>query len=220
MTLANTQIKFCGITNYTDAKNCLDLGIHYLGFNFYKKSKRYIDPIEAKLITRRLPANISLVGVFVNSEKKEIDKIAREVSLDTIQLHGDEDLNFCKSWNELKVIKALRIGLHNKQHCEDFLKVAEHILLDKYSSSEFGGTGKEIEDKLLEDLGQNILSRSFLSGGLTPENVAEKFKKFKPYAVDVASGIEVEEDVRKKDIEKMEVFLRSLQNNRDDRVTE
>lgn len=210
MTLANTQIKFCGITNYTDAKNCLDLGIHYLGFNFYKKSKRYIDPIEAKLITRRLPANISLVGVFVNSEKAEIDKIAREVSLDTIQLHGDEDLDFCKNWNELKIIKALRIGLHKKKDCENFLEVSDYILLDKYSSEEFGGTGKEIEEKLLKELGEDIISKSFLSGGLTPENVASKLQNFKPFGLDVASGIEKDNDPRSKDLTKMKGFLKAV----------
>ena len=107
MTANKVKAKFCGITNYEDAKLALDLGINYLGFNFYTKSKRYIDPIEAKLITRRLPVNISLVGVFVNSKKNEIDNIAKEVSLDTIQLHGDEDLDFCNSWNELKIIKFL-----------------------------------------------------------------------------------------------------------------
>ena len=208
----SVYIKFCGITNYEDAKNSLDLGVNYLGFNFYKKSKRYIDAIEAKLITRRLPPSISSVGVFVNLEKNEIDTIAREVSLDTIQLHRDENLDFCKSWNELKVIKALRIGLggHDKQDCEDFLKVTEHILLDKYSSREFGGTGKEIKESLLEELGEDILSRSFLSGGLTPENVAKKVKRFKPFAVDVASGIETEGDVRKKDLDKMREFVRVL----------
>jgi len=131
----NAKVKFCGVTNYKDAKYSLDLGANYLGFNFYKKSKRYIEPTEAKLITRRLPPSISLVGVFVNSSRQYIDSIAREVSLDTIQLHGDEDIDFCKNWNELNVIKALRIGhndkAHSKQDCIDFLKVTEYILLDK-----------------------------------------------------------------------------------------
>ena len=209
------KVKFCGITNYDDAKHALDLGVEYLGFNFYKKSKRYINPIEAKLITRRLPATISLVGVFVNSEKNEIDTIAKEVSLDTIQLHGDEDLDFCKSWNELKIIKALRISPdtekgHTKKDCENFIKVSDYILLDKYSSKEFGGTGKEIEESLLEKLGENILSKSFLSGGLTPENIASKIKKFTPFGVDIASGIEKDSNPRKKDLEKMKNFLKAI----------
>lgn len=207
----NAKVKFCGVTNYKDAKYSLDLGANYLGFNFYKKSKRYIEPTEAKLITRRLPPSISLVGVFVNSSRQYIDSIAREVSLDTIQLHGDEDIDFCKNWNELNVIKALRIGhndkAHNKQDCIDFLKVTEYILLDKFSSKEFGGTGKEIEDNLLLELGEDILSKSFLSGGLTPENVTDKIKKFKPYAVDVASGIEKKDNPREKDLDKMKAFL-------------
>ena len=209
------KVKFCGITNYDDAKHALDLGVEYLGFNFYKKSKRYINPIEAKLITRRLPATISLVGVFVNSEKNEIDTIAKEVSLDTIQLHGDEDLDFWKSWNELKIIKALRISPdtekgHTKKDCENFIKVSDYILLDKYSSKEFGGTGKEIEESLLEKLGENILSKSFLSGGLTPENIASKIKKFTPFGVDIASGIEKDSNPRKKDLEKMKNFLKAI----------
>ena len=209
------KVKFCGITNYDDAKHALDLGVEYLGFNFYKKSKRYINPIEAKLITRRLPATISLVGVFFNSEKNEIDTIAKEVSLDTIQLHGDEDLDFCKSWNELKIIKALRISPdtekgHTKKDCGNFIKVSDYILLDKYSSKEFGGTGKEIEESLLEKLGENILSKSFLSGGLTPENIASKIKKFTPFGVDIASGIEKDSNPRKKDLEKMKNFLKAI----------
>ncbi len=206
----NTKVKYCGITNYKDAKHCLDLGVDYLGFNFYKKSKRYIEPTEAKLIIRRLPPSISFVGVFVNSSRQEVDSIARETSLDTIQLHGDENLEFCKNWNELNVIKALRIGSnnkgHNKQDCLDFLKVTEFILLDKYSSKEFGGTGKEIEESLVSELGQEILSKSFLSGGLNPENVAKKIRKFNPYAVDVASGIE---KGLEKDLEKMKNFMKA-----------
>lgn len=207
-----TFIKFCGITNYEDAKFALDLGVDALGFNFSKSSKRYIDPEQAKIIIRRLPPKLMLAGVFVNSSREEVDLIARTASLDTIQLHGDETETFCANWNELKVIKALRIGEggHDLQDCIRYSSVADYLLLDAYSSKEYGGTGKEIDPILLKKIPKEIFEKTLLSGGLNSENVASKVNSYKPYGIDVASGIEASPG--KKSKEKMEAFIRALRD--------
>lgn len=188
------KVKICGLTNYEDAKRALDLGADALGFNFYAKSRRSISVAEAQTIVRQLPPKAWMVGVFVNHSRKEVEQIARAVGLDTLQFHGDEDLDFCRGWNSWKVIKAVRVGTNTSAAAlKDYLGVADYLLLDRDESGSYGGTGKEIDLNILESyMHDGILQRSFLAGGLTPANVSEKIKRFKPFAVDVASGVEIE----------------------------
>lgn len=205
-----TLIKFCGITNYEDAKLALDLGVDALGFNFCRASSRYIDVNDAKTIVRRLPASIWLAGVFVNSNRAEIDETSRMVGLNTVQLHGEESPAFCSSWDQLRVVKALRIGMGGAgiEDCEKYLTASDFLLLDYYSPMEYGGTGKEIDEVLLSTFPRDILNKSLLSGGLTPENVKAKLDKFLPYGVDVASGIEA--GAGKKSLAKMSDFIEAI----------
>ena len=90
-----TKVKICGITNYDDAMAAMDFGADLLGFNFYPKSPRYIQPQTAATIIRKLPAFIDVSGVFVNSSLEEIREIAGLCQLDWVQLHGDENTEFC-----------------------------------------------------------------------------------------------------------------------------
>ena len=183
------KIKICGITNLEDAKMCLEQGADTLGFNFYQQSPRYVEVAQAQAIVRALPANIWTVGVFVNHQQNEVEQIARQVALNTLQFHGDETPDFCASFNEWRVIKAIRVG--GPQKFEDFLNITEHLMLDSFDEKNYGGTGKEIPAEELTRLKEaNILQNSFLSGGLKPENVAQKIKVYQPFGVDVASGVE------------------------------
>src|SRR5215203_4050059 len=106
-----TRVKICGITNADDALMCVRFGADELGFNFYEKSSRYISPDDAAAIVRQLPAGINRVGVFVNASIEQILETVRATTLDSIQLHGDEDPDFAASLNDqtdAAIIKAFR----------------------------------------------------------------------------------------------------------------
>jgi phosphoribosylanthranilate isomerase len=206
--MACEKIKICGICDLEDAKLALSLGADALGFNFYPGSKRYIEPAEAQSIVRSLPASAWFVGVFVNQGRSEIEHIARLVGLDTLQFHGDEDVAFCEGWPSWQVIKAIRVNTSEDiLKAKEYKEVADFLLLDAYSDKAFGGTGKEIADTALIDA-KGILSQSFLAGGLTAENVANKIQQFAPFGVDVASGVEAAP--RKKSVEKLQAFFEEI----------
>jgi phosphoribosylanthranilate isomerase len=207
------KIKICGITNIEDAKLAVQLGADALGFNFCKDSKRFISAVEAKAITRQLPPNVWMVGVFVNSKRSEVEHIAREAGLDTLQFHGDEPVEYLKDWSEWRIIKAIRVKNETSiEGQKDVRELADFVLLDAHSEYAYGGTGKEIGQITIEKLrGHRILQRAFLAGGLTPENVQEKIQLLNPFGVDVAGGVESDEDPRKKDPEKLKAFFQAVQ---------
>src|SRR3989338_4555658 len=105
-----TKIKICGITNKKDAIDAAGLGVDMMGFVFYKKSKRYIEPKVAEDIINELPPSVKRVGVFVDESKDSVLRIAQDVLLDTLQFHGDETPAYCASFKDrYKVIKAFRL---------------------------------------------------------------------------------------------------------------
>jgi len=204
--MSNTKIKICGITNMEDAMLACELGADALGFIFYRKSKRYIDPEAARSIVSNLPPFVTIVGVFVNHPLDEIIAIKDKTGIDTVQLHGDETPEFC-SLIPLKVIKAIRV--------EDDLdedRVAQYpvqaILFDTYSDVEYGGTGKSFNWNILKDI--SYKGNIILSGGLSAGNVAEALRVVTPYAVDVNSG--VESSPGKKDHMKLRKFIEAVKN--------
>jgi len=202
-----TKVKICGITNEKDAIAALKLGADYLGFNFFKKSPRYITKEKAKKIINKLPSKIIKVGVFVNEDINNIIKITKYCSLDMIQLHGDEDSNYIKNikkFTNKKIIKALRIK--DKSSIDEINGIkADYVLLDTYSKDLYGGTGKTFDMSLIKDINNK---KTFLSGGLNPDNVQKLIKQIKPFTVDVCSGIEKTKG--KKDNEKMKLFIKRV----------
>lgn len=204
-----TKIKFCGITSYDDAKFALDLGVDALGFNFCQRSPRYINPNQAQTIVRRLPPVAWFVGVFVNEQKEVIEKVARMVPLDTLQFHGEESLEDCLAWKEWRVLRAVRLPLHQGGQV---LSGVDHLLFDAFDSGAHGGTGKTVADEELQKLFlTGHLKNAFLAGGLTPENVRDKVSQFRPFGVDVASGIEISPG--KKDQQKMKLFVEEVRSS-------
>lgn len=199
-----TKVKICGITTYDDAKLALDLGADALGFNFVKASKRYISPVDAQVIVRRLPPGAWRTGVFVNEDRAEVERIARIAALDTLQFHGEESPEYCRGWKEWRVVKALRIGPAAAFADASAYADVDHFLLDRYSATTHGGTGELIPDTDLARLGID-LSRVFLAGGLNPDNVGERISRYRPFGVDVASGVESEPG--KKDPVLLERFI-------------
>jgi len=186
------RIKICGITNREDALKAASLGAWALGFNFYKKSPRFIAPARAKKIMQDLPPFITNVGIFVNQPLGAIRDIIGHCNLGAVQLHGDEDHHFCHRLRRYgaKIIKVFRVGENfDPAILRDYN--VDGFLFDAYNEGVYGGTGKTFDWTLLRDIkGQN--KPFILSGGLTSQNVIEPVNAMKPYAVDVASGVESE----------------------------
>ena len=191
------KVKICGVTNYDDAKVAADLGADIIGFNFYPKSPRYIPPEKAAKIISRLPAYVDVAGVFVNSSFNEIRDIMDSCLLSWIQLHGDEDQQFCRLFQTLnvKIIKAVRVkSKADIETAETFNTDA--ILLDAFDPKKYGGTGLSFTWNIVG----HIATRVFLAGGINPDN-AVKAIQLGVYGIDLCSGIE--SDPGKKDHKKL-----------------
>jgi phosphoribosylanthranilate isomerase len=182
-------IKVCGITNIEDALVAVEAGANALGFNFYRRSPRYIEPTEARNIIRQLPSSVMSVGVFVNeSEPDDVRRIIDEAGLTGAQLHGDESPEYCRALSDRFTIKALRVtGDFLAQHAKDY--ETDAILLDAYARDARGGTGRTVDWELAKRV-RAIVPRLFLAGGLAPGNVAEAIAAVGPFAVDACSGLE------------------------------
>ena len=200
------RIKICGITNIEDALLSVDLGANALGFVFYKGSKRYIVPDNAQSIISKLPPFVTTVGVFVNQKLEEIKKIKEKAGFDAFQLHGDESPDFCMKL-EGKIIKAIRVkDSIDPRVIESYPTQA--ILIDNYSTEAYGGTGETFRWEILK--GFDTSKKIILSGGLTPENVAQAIRIVNPYAVDVSSG--VEDSPGKKNPDRLKRFIKAARN--------
>jgi phosphoribosylanthranilate isomerase len=201
------RVKICGITKWEDAKLAAELGAHAIGLNFYEQSPRCVTPFAAAEILRRLPPFVVPVGVFVNWEEVAVVALAKALKLAAAQLHGDEGGKVVERVAEhLPVIKALRIG--QGADAPDFAKyrAASAFLLDSAASGHYGGTGTTGNWHAARSAAQS--HRIVLAGGLTPENVGEAIRIVRPYAVDVASGVEARPG--KKDPVKMKAFFEEV----------
>lgn len=203
-----TLIKICGITSPTDAELAAKLGADLVGVNFYSKSPRHVDASTARSIVHSIPPDVEAVGVFVNEPWTQAQHIAAPLGVRAIQMHGD--LGDCLIQG-VRCIPAFpvrdAISLSQiKYFLERLQSVGDMpaaILVDAHVPGQFGGTGQVAPWHLLADfqLGVPLI----LAGGLTPENVADAIRIVKPYAVDVASG--VESSPGKKDADMMRRFI-------------
>ena len=200
------RLKVCGVTNLEDALAAIDRGAHYLGFNFYPKSPRYIAPQSANAIIERLPDDIISVGVFVNESRPEdVVEILHMSGARIAQLHGDETPDYCASVGSERVIKALRIDDDfDARRVLDY--PASAILLDAFDPKLYGGTGRTSNWTIAKEAAK--LTKVFLAGGLSPENIVDAISAVEPFAVDVNSG--VESAPGRKDIAKLELLRRRI----------
>lgn len=180
----SVRVKICGITRAEDAELAIGFGADMIGFNFYPPSPRSLTLEQARAVRHLIGNRCEVVGVFVNAARSYIDHRVRELKLDCLQFHGDEDDGALSGW-PLKVIRALRLERSVSPDTLERCK-ADYVLLDTWHPHLFGGTGQA---RSFEGLGGLPLARVILSGGLNPENVAQ-VAALRPYAVDVASGIE------------------------------
>ena len=202
------KVKICGITNYQDAVAAMDMGADLLGFNFYPQSPRFITPEKAAGIINKLPGFIVTAGVFVNATIEQINEAENLCQLDWIQLHGDEEPEFCRlflSYN-VKTMKAIRVKDQTDiKKAESFFTDA--ILLDAFNPQKYGGTGLTFDWNIIG----HIDKRVFLAGGINPDNVAQAVK-LGVYGIDVCSGIEAEPG--RKDHNKMKKLFENIQHLR------
>jgi phosphoribosylanthranilate isomerase len=196
-------IKICGITNLEDGLNAASLKVDALGFIF-ASSPRRIGPEVAKKIIHALPQSLMKVGVFVNEEQEEVQRIIEYCGLTGLQFHGTEPPEFCRGFS-ISVFKAIRIkDIGSLKDMERYTDVS--ILLDTYSSGQTGGTGNPFPWEIAIVAKEK---RDFiLSGGLNPLNVREAIKKVRPQGVDVNSGLELHPG--KKDLSKMVEFVKEV----------
>jgi phosphoribosylanthranilate isomerase len=202
------RVKICGITRVDDARLAASMGADFIGLNFYPGSPRYLQLEQALEICRAVRQSLppAIVGVFVNAERDFIAERVERLQLDLIQFHGDEEESALQGW-PVPTIRAIRL----KRDAPVDLTVARHadfILFDSFDPARYGGTGVQIE---LERLTGINLERVFLSGGLTAANVAA-VAAVRPYAVDVASGVERSPGV--KDESKMRSFITNAKSTK------
>jgi len=202
------KVKICGITNLEDARISIKSGCDALGFVFYKKSPRYIAPLEAREIIRQLPKRIIKVGVFVNAKEKLIKNIAKLCRLDILQFHGNESPKFCRRFKGRKVIKAFRIK--NRINLPRALQYKTFgFLFDTYVKSKIGGTGKRFNWVSIRRI--DIDRQIFLSGGLSARNVGGAVKIVHPDWVDASSSLE--KRAGRKDPGKVRQFIKSAKSS-------
>ena len=194
------KVKICGITRVEDALAAVRLGADALGFNFWPRSKRYLAPGDARAIVRRLPPFVTAVGVFVDPTRDEVLRAAEASGIAVAQLHGDEPPELCASL-PLPVLKAIRL---TDAHAIARLASYEVMgfLLDAPTPG-YGGSGTTCDWSLAAEVAREL--PIVLAGGLTPENVAEAVRSVRPWAGDVASGVESAPGV--KDEARMRLFV-------------
>lgn len=192
-----TRIKICGITRQADALAAAEAGADALGFVFYPRSSRYVDPAIARDIVRRLPPFVNTVGLFLDADENWVREVASLVGLDLLQFHGDEAPEVCRAsgYPYLKAVGMLgqRDPVSYAARYED----ARGFLLDSHGQGEAGGTGRTFD----WGLAPPVLPRPIiLAGGLNPGNVGEAIGRMGPYAVDVSSGVETAPGIKDSDL--------------------
>jgi phosphoribosylanthranilate isomerase len=216
-----TKVKICGITSLVDALAAGNAGADMLGFNFYKRSPRYIEPEAAATLCSALRAELgancpALVGVFVNEVVGRISITMGKVGFKFVQLSGDESGEMVR---ELKGTGYKAIRPRNKADALDdasyFLQYAPaneaipSLLLDAYHPDLYGGTGEQASLEVAQAV-KAVVPRLMLAGGLKPETIGDIVKQVQPWAVDVASGVEVEGQPGKKDAAKVKDFVQAV----------
>ncbi len=200
-----TKIKICGITNFEDAAAAVRLGASFLGLNFFAGSPRGLTPDAAANLAGEIKEKfprIPLVGVFVDETAEKIRLLAELCELDILQLHGHESPEFCAQFAE-PVWRAFRVENENSlDDLQQFLGLAG-IVLDAFKKGQFGGTGQTFDWQLIHKV-RDELPFFILAGGMTPGNVARAIEQLRPDVVDVCSGVEIENNPRKKDLQKMQ----------------
>ena len=203
--MRRTRVKICGITRPEHARAAAEAGADAIGLVFYEPSPRYVDRARARAVCAALPPLVSVVGLFVNPEPREVEAVIEGLPVDLVQFHGDESPELCAGTGK-PYVKAVRVRTR-----DDIVEAAERysdaraLLLDAHHDALWGGTGSTFDWNVVpDDIGRPIV----LAGGLTPENVAGAIRLVRPFAVDVSGG--VESAPGEKDARSIERFMKEV----------
>jgi phosphoribosylanthranilate isomerase len=206
----HSKIKFCGITTLDDARLAADNGAWAIGLNFWDGTPRRCDLAVAAEIATVVRRRLEVAGVFVNPTLDEVARTADEVGLTIVQLHGDEGPSFCAEAARrtgCRVIKAARV--RSGADIQALIRFhTDYHLLDSHAAGLRGGSGETFEWELARAHRGPV--PVILSGGLRPDNVAEAIGVVRPFAVDVASGVEAAPG--RKDPEKLVAFAEAVRS--------
>ena len=183
-----TRIKICGLTRREDIDFAAAIGVDAVGLVFQARSPRCLELSRACALLRRRPAFLSVVALFMDAGRDEVQRVLDGIPVDFIQFHGAESPDFCASFG-MPYIKAIPMGSVDDvvSYTADYLATASAFVFDSNRAGETGGTGKVFDWKLLSPL-RGL--PTVLAGGLTRDNVADGMRLVHPRAVDVASGVE------------------------------
>lgn len=212
-----TWVKICGMTNLEDALTAVDAGADAVGFVFYEKSPRWVSVEKAREIVEKLPEKVEKVGVFVNESPEFVSRVAGNVGLTGVQLHGDEYKNPERYSRSSKLFFALSVN-RLLNHVEEpigevilpELPKSSGILLDSGTPEKRGGTGKTFAWSEARWLVSALarLHPVVVAGGLTASNVRHAAEFLNPWGVDVVSGVEASPG--KKDADKVRAFVQAV----------
>ena len=199
-----TRVKICGITDPQSAEAVISAGADAMGMVFYPASPRHLSLENARDIAAVAHPFVSLVGLFVDASREDIDRVLEHVPLQLIQFHGNETPEFCEAVG-LPYGKALRVQSHAglREKMNEYQQ-AQAILLDTYKKGVPGGTGETFDWALVPESSQKII----LAGGLHPENIGRAIHQVKPYAVDTSGGVESAPGV--KDTDRIRAFTKQV----------
>ncbi len=208
--MSDTRVKICGLKTRESVSAAVEGGAAYLGFNFVRRSKRYVDVSTARDLAIDVPPGVAKVALVLDADDATLDEIVAAVPLDMLQLHGEETperVSEVKARFGLPVMKAVGIGVASDLARLDLYgKVADQLLVDAKPPKEGdlpGGTGVSFDWRLIANRRWPV--PWMLAGGLTPDNVAEAIALTGARQVDVASGVESAPGV--KDAEMIRAFL-------------
>ncbi len=202
-----TRVKICGITRVEDALIAVAQGADAIGLVFYPPSPRYVTPAQAAEIVNALPAFITLVALFVDASRADVEAVLSQVNIDLIQFHGQETADECRQYGK-SYMKAIRVKSDTNlvQYMTEYSD-AKALLLDTYAEGVPGGTGQVFDWTVIP---KNLSKPIVLAGGLDAENVEQAIRQVKPYAVDVSGGVEFKKGI--KDAAKIAAFMRGVIN--------
>lgn len=199
----SVHVKVCGVTNVEDATACIAAGVSAIGLNFVPGTPRFVKVDEARRIARSIGGKALVVGVVANLSVEQMIALRDDLGLGCLQLHGDESPDALLPLLP-HAYKAVRVGGPADVAQIDRFP-GEHVLVDAKVDGVLGGSGVRVDPVLVAGIARR--RKLTLAGGLTPENVAGAVRAVRPFAVDVASGVELRGDPRRKDGAAIEAFV-------------